>query len=314
MLSFPRPAADREVSGKAFYHIVAERWLFGPVVDTGHWFSWILQFEQPQEAAIRDGKAVNAVVAEIEETAAAAGLVPNRREGSAFLDAIFINHDEVDHLHKPSLLTFDPRIQIFAVPAAATKIETWNHFLQVYRYPNLDPSTSDWRALHPRPPLPSWLTVFRLYDNNHDLWATAIIYSPENRKDEAILWVPHSIPMEQPALRAFLTNMEPPIAVKCIMHPLHRSTVLGIIKNSDGVDGGLALARRAKPKYWVKTHHQLLRNTGAFGRLLRDYPGTLESAVEREKKRNKIGRADSGGKELPQLVEVGNGVSFVLDD
>ncbi|KAB5571936.1 hypothetical protein GE09DRAFT_649520 [Coniochaeta sp. 2T2.1] len=190
MLSFPRPAADREVSGKVFYHVVAEHGWLALRLTPGNGSRGFSSSSSHKRQQSRTAT-VNAVVAEIEETAAASGLVPNSRKGSAFLDATFINHDEVDHLHQPSLLTFDPRIQIFAVPAAATKIETWNHFLQVYRYPSLDPSTSDWRALDPRPPLPSWLTVFRLYANSHDLWATAIMYSPENRRDESILWVPH---------------------------------------------------------------------------------------------------------------------------
>jgi hypothetical protein len=307
LFSFPRPTADRQAAGKAYFHVVSDVWLFGPASDTNTWYSWALQFELPQKAAVQDGRGVLDIVIEIEDSAgAAAGLVNGRKSPSASVDAIFINSAAVDHLHEQSLRTFHPDVPVFATPQAAVIIRTWNYFSQVHDYRDLNPTDANWQTLHPGTPLPPWLSVFRLWGNHPTLFATVIVYVAEPDTYEAILWAPHGIAKEQPALKALLARMEPPVAVPCVMHALHDSYLLGLIRMTTGVEGGLSLVRQIKPKYWVKTQHQMLETTGWFGQLLRNYPRTLESALQKEQGAGLTG-------ELPRLVEVPNGGSFVLE-
>jgi hypothetical protein len=72
------------------------------------------------------------------------------------VDAIFVNHHYGDHLHKPTLLTFNPSIPVFTTTEGALTIKKLNHFNTVINYADLSPDTytGDWTTLHPSPLLP----------------------------------------------------------------------------------------------------------------------------------------------------------------
>lgn len=262
--------------------------------------------EQPHKAAAPDGKAVEAIAAEIEDAAASAGLVP-KGAGLLSVDAIFINAEAPDHFHEPTLRTFRSEIPVFAIPAVAKTVITWDYFQNVYPYHDLDPSDPNWRALHPGHPLPPWLTVFRLYNKHPVHWAAVIVYSPDETTNEALLWAPHGVPLDQPALTAFLTDTRPPIKVLGMLHAKFDNYLLWS-RQTFGVEGGLALERLVKPKYWVKSHDTVLIYSGVVGRMLRNIPRTLQSALDKERVDGRDAKA-----EMPRFVEAENGGSVVLE-
>lgn len=331
LISFPRPEAERaRPSSKAYFHIVSDPWLTGY---TYAGFSWILTLRTPVPAAIPSGAAVEDVVREIEAAAASADVPQAAADESSPIDAIFLNFDFGDHLDEPTLRTFDPKIPVYATPEAAAIVRRWNYFEQLTETRDFDPAAgTGWRTLHPGGGLPDWLTVFRLPGHRVLNFATAIIYSGEDGQNEALLYSPHGIRADQPALRAFLQNMKsppplspPPLSpspfssaavppadassgsnggsnaetlhVLAILHALKDSFALGHATTL-GVRGGLALARLARPRYWIRSHDAPLAYTGAMAWLvwIKDVKRSLLSGLEEEAKGGgpAAGAAESG--------------------
>ncbi|KAI1075646.1 hypothetical protein F5B20DRAFT_558872 [Whalleya microplaca] len=318
LMSFPLPVAQRASSGRAYYHIVSEPWLQGPAV-TGHrWLVWINWGTAPE---VSDATAVEALVLEIEGAAAAAAAagiadssIAEQRSSGSLIDAIFIHFHYNDHLHEPTLRQFDPSIPVFAAIEAAAMIRTWNHFNTVITQRDLDPSCGgSWQDLHPGAPLPSWLNVFRLPGHHELNFATALVWSdPDDaqRQPEALVYSPHGIQIEQPALQAFLHSAEPAVSNLAILCALKDSFAFGV-RTTLGVAGSLALAREAKPKYWVRTADSPLRYWGLVMIFVRDIFRSLESGLEEEKAAK--GNAGSELGIMPQPVEVPNGGCFILE-
>ncbi|KAJ7062022.1 hypothetical protein C8F01DRAFT_1136175 [Mycena amicta] len=274
LFSFPIPAAARTQGGKAYYHVVSDAWLGGP---TGMGGRWIIHIEMVNEPTIRDSKGVDAVVREI-ELAAGHG---HGSETATAVDAIFVCLSYPDHLHEPTLRTFDPSIPVFAVPEAAGTINGWKHFS-------------------------SAVVEMRNFDSALLNFATAIMWSPsvESEEHEAIVYSPHGILTDQPSISTFLST--PHISVLAILHGLKLSYSFGI-QTTFGVPGGLALERLAKPRYWVKTHDAPLIYSGVvmFLGWVTDYFKTLDEGLEMEAKGKSKGAR-------PNFVEVAMGDSFVL--
>ncbi|KAK7714723.1 hypothetical protein SLS63_011614 [Diaporthe eres] len=242
LMSFPLPPAElrqeNKVGRKRFYHVAVDPWLRGPATMVSPWLVFI---ERTEPAAVSDGAGVGAVVREIEELAAAA-------RGEAFdadadaqpplVDAIFIKLHLLDHLHQPTLETFDKRIPVFATPQAAPTIRDWGHFDTVvetrdYMRNNGDGSVdrsastapgmpaaghgSHWKTFHPGKPLPEWLSVFRLASDWEVELATVLVWSHKghsnhqesgtrNEQHEFIINTPHGVDVNTEAVAAFFDD------------------------------------------------------------------------------------------------------------
>ncbi|KAK3358142.1 hypothetical protein B0T25DRAFT_177124 [Lasiosphaeria hispida] len=317
LMSFPRPAAERaRSSGKAYFHIVSDPWLTGSA-NAGA--DWIVSIRTPAPAAIPSGAAVEAVIGEIEDAAASAGLIsaPPTTTGPSAIDAIFLNFHYSDHLDEATLRTFHPEVPVFATADSAAIIRRWGYFSHVAETRDLEPGTK-WSSLHPGAALPEWLTVFRLRGHHELNFATAIIYSSVpseggEEKHEALLYSPHGIRTDQAPLKALLVEFAGGngVSVLAILHALKDSFAMGRATTL-GVAGGLALQRVARPKYWVKSHDAPLLYGGVAAWLLwiNDVTRTLKSGLDEEER---VKGSEHGERKEPYLVEVENGGCFVLE-
>ena len=310
MISFPVPPAQR--SGKAYYHVISDAWLQGSAVTIN---SWLVSIGLAAPAAITDGNEVDAVVKEIEDAAAEAGVFDGRKsEGSATLDAIFSNFHYPDHLSEATLRTCAPNIPVFASKEAGEIVRSWGHFDNVIIQQDLEAGNGNWKNLYPGAPLPEWLSVFRLVGHHELNFATAMIWSSGSdlSTHQALLYSPHGIRLEQPTLQTFSRKATPPVKVKAILHGLHDSFAFGW-RTTLGVAGGLALEEETKAKYWVQSHDMMLDYKGFIMRLfVSEIARTLESGIaEMMGKKGKSDTAEEPRK--PNLVTVENGRCFVLE-
>lgn len=204
---------------------------------------WLVFIERTEPAAVSDGAGVEAVVREIEELAAVAQGETFDEDADAeprppLVDAIFITLHLLDHLHQPTLETFDKRIPVFATAQSAPIIRGWGYFDTVVetrdykRYSgdgNLGESPltaegvstagqgSHWKAFHPGKPLPEWLSVFRLASDWEAELATALVWSRESHPDhqesgtggeqhEFIINTPHGVDVNTESVAAFFDD------------------------------------------------------------------------------------------------------------
>ncbi|KAK4443341.1 hypothetical protein QBC34DRAFT_212361 [Podospora aff. communis PSN243] len=314
LISIPRPTAERR--GKAYFHIVSDAWL---TPDTVLFRAWVLKLGRQADAAIADGPAVENLIQEIEGAAAAAcnaisapaddgDIAPSQTS----IDAIFQNFHYADHLDERTLRTFGPDVPVFATPEAAAIIRPWNHFCHVAQTRDLDPACpGTWRDLRPEGGalLPTWLSVFRLTGHHELNFATAIVWADAvSDAHEALLYSPHGIRVDQPALQAFAHNLDPPVRVLAMLHALKDSFAFGS-RTTLGVAGGLALERQVRPKYWVKSHDAGLLYSGLIAWLawINDITRSIEDGLAEEAGKSGV---DAG---MPKLVEVDNGDCFVLE-
>ncbi|KAK3372088.1 hypothetical protein B0H63DRAFT_401414 [Podospora didyma] len=326
LISFPRPISDRGGAGgtnpKAYFHIVTDPWLQGPAV-TLH--SWIFHIGLSSEPTISDGASVEAVIREIEAAAAAASgsaasAAPTTTlptDTASPIDAIFLNFHYNDHIHEPTLRTLNPSIPVFATPQAATKIRPLNYFQSITETQDVDPvsasatPTIDWQALHPGGTLPKWLNVFRNPGHHELYFSTVIVWSPSpDVVHEALLWSPHGMRLDQPSIQAYNAGkLAPPVRTLAMLHPMKVTNVL-LLGSTNGVQAGIALARGAHPKYWVRTHDMLNEYAGIAMRLLRvsDVACTFEQGLADLKDRDEWKKEDH-----PDVVTVGSGGCFVLE-
>ena len=308
LYSFPRPVSERERSGKLFFHLVHDPWLNGP---TSFVSPWVMGIALPTPANVTTGSGVEEVVQEI-ETAAAEAQGTSYHGATAVgspIDAIIVNIDAVDHLHEPTLRTFDPSIPVFAPSEPSKKISGWKYFKTVVTHRDAIPGDGDWRALHPGSPLPDWLTVFRMNSPDWLNFATAIVISNPDTPGahEAIVYTPHGVPVDTPSIRTFLHESSPKPNVLAILHGLKESSLVGW-KNTFGVEYGLQLYREAKAKYWVATHNATLQYCGLLSYGVSDTMRTLEWGLENQKDCGE-GRLERDG---VNLVAVPNGGFFML--
>ncbi|KAI8657321.1 hypothetical protein NCS57_01110100 [Fusarium keratoplasticum] len=321
LMSFPRPETERAAAGKVFYHVVFEPWLEGPTSMLGSWFINISLSSSP---AIPDAEAVKDVVREIEDAAAihlfqsgdASAKAPKEEPDSGGIDAILLGFHYLDHVHEATLRKFSKDIPVIATPEAADIVRRWGHFETIKLIQDLEPSIQSWRTpeLHPGEPLPLWLTPIRLPGFAVLNFCLAIVWTHptngEGEVHEVILSSPHGTRFEG-SLEAF-RNAVPKTKMLAMLHGLKESHTLGS-QTTLGAKGGLEIYRKVGGvKYWVLSHHSKLLYGGIFLYLAwtQDTQRTVSWMLEEEQKAD----SDSAKKEKPNVVEVDNGGSFVLED
>lgn len=340
LLSFPHPTTTPNCSTsnpkprqKAYYHIAFDPWLAGPSTLLNPMFA---SFNQPHAVVITSGAGVEDVARKIETAAHYSTSIhpPSSSEQESEddpspIDAILLTFEATDHMHEPTLRTFSPSIPVFCTEQVAAIVRRWGYFDTVNVTKDYIPQSNDdrdgdaWRRLRPGDEdgrgLPPWLSLFRVPGSFFLNLAFAVIYSPPTpsggETHEALLFVPHGIKIDAPAIGGFLeewgeARKDASKSVLGLFHAMHESYTLGIAV-TPGVVGGLALDRLARPRYWVKSHHALLVTGGVFPWLswIKDVARTLTWGLEQEKKNAKLAaRSDA-----PNLVEVVNGGCFVLD-
>ena len=308
LYSFPRPASERKISGKSFFHLVHDPWLNGPTYAGA---TWIINITLPEPANVTNGAGVEKVVEEIEIAAAEAKGTPYHgpEPGHSAIDAILLNLHGPDHLHEPTLRTFNPSIPIFASPTPANEIKAWKYFKTVVTTKDIVPGDGNWNALHPGAPLPDWLTIFRMCGPMYLHLSTAIIISNPDTPDkhEAIIFTPHGIAADYPSIHTLLHETSPKFETLAMLHGLKESSSMGW-KNTYGVEYGLKLHREAKPKYWVPSHNAALRYGGLISYTIYEAMRTLEWGLENQEDHpdGKLKRDDIN------MVTVPNGEIVVL--
>ncbi|KAF2441788.1 hypothetical protein P171DRAFT_475226 [Karstenula rhodostoma CBS 690.94] len=269
LLSFPRPEPERKTSGKAYFHIVHDPWLNGPEVQISSW--------------LHEGET-----------------------GHSPIDAIHLSFHYGDHLHVPTLLTFDPSIPVFTTTDGAPIIRKSNHFTSITAYADLDPTfTGDWSAIRRAPGLPSYITVFRIKGHHELNFFTALLWSPAPDTHEAVLYSPHGLHTSTPALQALLHHADPSFSTLALLHGLKESWTWSW-QTTFGAKSGLELYRESRARYWVATHNDRLGYGGVVWWLVTDIFRSVEWALGQEK----------GGQEVRKDVkveEVKNGECFVLE-
>ncbi|ROW01921.1 hypothetical protein VMCG_05510 [Cytospora schulzeri] len=331
LVSIPLPSPSPR---KTFYHIVLDPWLNGPAT---HGTSWVMCIDRLAPSAAHNGADVDGLIREIETAAAGfrnMGQELGDEKGQG-LDAIFVNFHYLDHMHQPTLVTFDKNIPVFATPEAAGLLRNWGHFdtvVTTHDFKESEQLGSGWKAFHPGSPLPPWLSVFRIPGNKELNFATAIIWSHDAvkqddgivtkapQKHEVLLNTPHGANVTAPAVQAFFDSTSrfntqigvDKIEVLALFAALKDSFTLGM-RTTLGVAGGLAMERLAKPRYWVRSHDTVLGYSGVFMRLIgvNDVKRTLDDGLE-EEARTQGKTNDEGDKRRPNLVDVANGECFVL--
>ncbi|KAK1829749.1 hypothetical protein QBC39DRAFT_355813 [Podospora conica] len=322
---------------KAYYHIAFDPWLNGPAKLITPLFG---SFTQPHQVAITSGAGVEDVARQIETAALYSTTIypPSSSEdetksGPSPIDAILLTFNATDHMHEPTLRTFSPSIPVFCPDHVAAIVRGWGYFDTVIVTKDYDPAPitesgdrdeDAWRSLRPGDDgedggLPPWLSFFRVQGSFFLNLAFAVVYSSASpsrgESHEALLFVPHGIKVDAPAIGGFLeewgdARKDVRKSVLGLFHALHESFTMGVAVTY-GVVGGLALDRLARPRYWVKSHHALLVPGGVFPWLswIKDVARTLTWGLEQEKKAEKgVSRSRE-----PNVVEVENGGCFVLE-
>ncbi|KZM23026.1 uncharacterized protein EKO05_0008410 [Ascochyta rabiei] len=309
LLSFPRPVAERKSTGKAYFHVVLEPWLNGPQVEYASWLAHLSLSSQP---AVSDGAGVENLVQEVEQAAADAGIVSPRAvtpEANSPIDAVFMNFHYGDHLHVPTLLTFNPTITVFATVEAAAIIKKLNHFDNTVTYKDLDSKTfnGDWTNLHPGRLLPSYLTLFRIRGHHELNFLSALIWSPSPNNHEAVLYSPHGLHTSTPALQTLLHHSAPEFKTLALLHGLKESWTFNW-QTTFGVATGLELQRETNAEYWINTHNDRLGYWGLVWFFANDIFKTIEWGLGQEKK----GENGEVRKEV-KVIDVENGGCLVLE-
>ncbi|CAI4217811.1 unnamed protein product [Parascedosporium putredinis] len=297
-----------------FYHVVLDPWLAGPTTLLG---AWVIHIDRPEPAAISTAEKIEELIRDIERSAA--GSLAS--DSTPLLDAIMIGHTNSDHLHENTLRMFDPATPVIASKKASAKIQAFGHFDAIHTLHIFPATATSWNVpeLHPGGPIPRWFTplyVEGLAELNYSLaitWTHAAQPGPESPVvHETILQSPHGIQLSAGSLNAFL-SAEPARKPLAMLHALKESYTLGF-QSTRGVLGGLELWRKTGGVgYWLPTHESKLIYSGVMMRLLmvNDVYRSLDWALEEEAKVAADGEIPS--KERPNLVEVANGQSIILE-
>nr|GAT47576.1 predicted protein [Mycena chlorophos] len=226
LYSFPIPPSVRSPgTSKVYYHVAADLWLGGPAG-----IPWLVNLALTATPTVADGKAVDGVVQEIERAAG------NPEADAATLDLLALFFHYTDHMHEPTLRTFDAKIPVLATSEAAATVSGWKHFENLTTSRDFDPLAGQpWTAYHPGAPLPDWLNVVRLKGHHELNFATAIIYSPSPTTNEVIFYSPHGIRTDQASLQTFLAS--PDLSTLAILHGLKDNWAFGY-QTTLGVVGG----------------------------------------------------------------------------
>lgn len=311
LISFPRPRDDKQPH-KQYYHVLTDPWLKG---DASMLSSWFVHIKRSVAEAAADGTGVEEIVKGIEAAAISGEQNVEASPREALLDAVLVNFHYLDHMHQPTLLTFDRSIPVFAAKEAYQTIRSWGHFEHVFLQQDFDPDMDGgWQSIHPGSPLPEWLTVFRLKGHAELNFATVIVWSHEDgaevnqQKHEAILMSPHGIKVDRPNLQTLFSEAsEPPLSSLAMLAALKDSFALGM-RTTLGVAGSLAVERHIKPKYWVPMSDSRLTYSGLLMWLVwtNDVFRTLEDGLKEE------ATAGKGESRRPNLVDIESGDHLIL--
>ncbi|KAJ9145134.1 hypothetical protein NKR23_g5550 [Pleurostoma richardsiae] len=339
LISFPRPPAENVAAApapsKRYFHVVSDPWLSGPSVVLSSWLIWLSLADPP---AVRDGAGVEAMARQVEDAAAEAasgGGTGNNRSSVAdeegnhsgtessssfpLINAIFINHHNTDHMHKETLETFDSRIPVFATPETADTIRRWRHFDSVTATHTIDPShragSKGWQQLHPGPPLPPWLSVFRVPGHRDLNFGIVIMWSPDESTHEALLYMPHGMLADQPSVQALLdtetAEAVPPFTVLAMLYPLKENFAWGVQTTLGGA-GALALDELARPRYWVRTHDSQFLYKGLIMLGVWDVFKSLDEIMDEAAEGKESDTNGNVPRRKPNPVKVDNGGCIVL--
>jgi hypothetical protein len=313
LMSFPRPKAEQASTGKAYFHIVYEPWLQG---DASLFYSWFFNIALSDKAAVTDVQGIEDIILEIEEAASChlptdhAQITPTNDGYQGNIDVIILAFHYLDHVHEPTLRTFNPNIPVIATPEAASIIRPWDHFKTICLSHDLVSSAKTWRSpeLHPDH-LPDWLTIINLPGHHILNFCTALVWTHEE-VHETILMSPHGTHLDQGPLDAFL-QAEPKTEILTMLHGLKEGHgITGVTKL--GVQGGLALYRKiGGSKSWILYHDNDFTYSGFFLWVTRtvDLARSMEWALEEERKQNEVTK----NLEVPNFVQIANGGMVMLE-
>lgn len=307
LISIPRPGIEQKGLGKAYFHIVSGPWLVGPAIQFS---SWMVHMTLSTPAVFENGNDIERLVDDIEAAAATAGFVSRSTErDQPLVDIIFIETYGADHCHEPTLKTFDRRIPVFAAKDAADTIRPWKFFAHVTTINDLKPGSGKWKGIHPGAELPLWLNIFRVVGQTMLNFATALVWESEVGGYESLALSPHVIKTDIPSFQTLANGLNPAIDTLAIFCPIKTSYSFGF-QTVLGAPGALAIERKLKPRYWVKSADALLLYQGLVLKGVSDVWGTLDEALEQERSKSEAKLVES--LKRPNLVEVQNGECFVL--
>lgn len=298
LVSFPRPATEQATARKAFYHVVIDPWFGQPSVVVT---PMVLEMRLGREPGLPNRAAIDTAIAEIEQ---AVGKALVATDADPAVDAIFVM-GRAEHFHRESLLQFAASTPLFAVAAVAGTAASWAHFDTVVTMSSWAPTEKPWKDGHPGAPLPAWLTVFppRVTRLNH--FGLCLVTSANPSVDELILMAPHGMSADE----AFLHALGGTLAMLALVAPLKDAYSLGI-RTVLGVEDGLALARNAASRYYVRSGDFVsLKYKGIIGWTLKDVPHDMQWGVDQLSERLTGKQAPCRD---PALLEIGNGKSYVL--
>ncbi|KAL5940657.1 hypothetical protein ACKVV1_008326 [Pyricularia oryzae] len=301
MFSIPVPTRHREPNTSPYYHIVSDPWLTGP--PTTGFIAWLISFGHVSPPAASSGADVEAICAEID---AAAGFSPTASEQKqSRIGAIILGYNNSDHVSTRSLATFDPTIPVLAVPGTDKTIKAMAHFDTVVTRAQMAEEIRDWRGCidkqSPTQLLPPWIWTFGAKGDNSLMSVGVVAWETEASADacDAILDGPHGIRTGSAGAQA-LGQASPPLRFLAMLHPTKESYTLWF-RNIHGGASGAELAALIRARVWIPTHDSMYTYSGPVGRLV------FESLGDEGK------LAGDGTDGRPEIVHVGNGLSYPLD-
>ena len=282
LLQIPQPKSENTASrsNRRFFNVLIDPWLRGPQSDVARWFSQQWHNEESKLASIEE---VEILAWQGEDSSP-----ESSQETRSIIDAIAISHEFTDHCHRETLLEAARSVPVFASSKAATLIQSWKHFDTVVQMPDFKAINNDWQTLSSEP-LPSWLSISRVMDENDALyyhsaimiaWPTGLGENDNTHTPsmESVLYTPHGI---TPEAIAQLTKASPPIKTLCLIHGLHDVSLKMTQQLNLGAHNGLKIQRSLKPKYWFGTHDEVKKAGGLIKLILRRKIITLEEAIKK---------------------------------
>lgn len=286
--------------GRSWFNALVDPWFNGEQVDFAKCFStqWhvvtsAVQTISELKVYLEEVESLSQRPPSCEQTQAGSAGIQNLK--ASYIDAVIVSHEFTDHCNQGTLLELDPATPIFANRAAANTIRTWRYFTTVKTILEISKTPPDWRKLS-TPPLPRWLSIFRIaqrLDITRTHTAIVLCFA-EKPKDcdsvaldssnaglaEGLIYSPHGLP---PDSLEILSRASPPIRPLVLIHGLHEVFV-GLGQINLGAMNGLACRQKCAAKYWVTTHDEIKFGKGLISYLLRYNKLTLENAFERSRK------------------------------
>ncbi|TLD03664.1 uncharacterized protein PgNI_11879 [Pyricularia grisea] len=302
LFSIPVPTRHRSPKTSPYYHIVSDPWLTGP--PTTGFIAWLVSFGHVSPPAASSGADIEAICAEID---AAAGFSPAASEQKrSRIGAIIMGQNTTDHVSTRSLATFEPSIPVLAVSGADKAIRGMAHFDTVVTRQQIADEIRDWRShmrKHPQSPplLPPWIWTFGVKGDSALMSVGVVAWETEASADvcDAILDGPHGIRIGSAGAQA-LGQASPPLRFLAMLHPTKESYTLWF-RNIYGGASGSELAALIRARVWIPTHDNMYTYSGPIGRLIFEALGD----------KGKLAGDGTDGK--PEIVHVGNGLSYALD-